>query len=80
MGQISVEKSDLNGSDLIGNQQAPSRTFRCHDLRHSFAIRWLQRGCDIYALARHLGHASVKTTEGYTKWLSTGTQHRHSER
>jgi integrase len=42
---------------------------RCHDLRHTFAIRWLQRGGDIYALSRHLGHSTVKTTEIYLGWM-----------
>lgn len=44
--------------------------FRVHDLRHRFAVRWLQAGGDIYALSRHLGHSSVKTTEGYLRYLS----------
>lgn len=44
---------------------AEFRPFRCHDLRHGFAIRWLRNGGDIYALSRHLGHTSVKTTEMY---------------
>ncbi|MBX9594220.1 MAG: site-specific integrase [Roseomonas sp.] len=44
--------------------------FRAHDLRHTFGIRWLQGGGDIYDLSRYLGHTSVKTTEIYTKWLS----------
>lgn len=40
-------------------------SFRCHDLRHKFAIDWLKDGGDIYALSRYLGHTSVKTTEIY---------------
>ena len=39
--------------------------FRCHDLRHKFAIDWLKAGGGIYDLSRHLGHSSVKTTEIY---------------
>lgn len=39
--------------------------FRCHDLRHRFAIDYLKAGGDIYRLSRHLGHSSVKTTEIY---------------
>jgi integrase len=46
------------------------RPFRVHDLRHGFAIRWLKAGGDIYALSRHLGHSSVKTTEGYLAYLT----------
>lgn len=34
-----------------------------HDLRHTFATRFLQGGGDIYILSQILGHASVKTTE-----------------
>lgn len=46
------------------------RRFRFHDLRHTFAIRWLQRGGDIYALSRHLGHSTVDTTDRvYGAWL-----------
>jgi integrase len=41
------------------------QSFRCHDLRHGYAIRELQAGRDIYDLSRHLGHSSVKTTEIY---------------
>ena len=41
------------------------RPFRCHDLRHRFAIEWLKDGGDIYALSKHLGHTSVATTEIY---------------
>lgn len=46
------------------------RRFRVHDLRHGFAIRALKAGWNIYALSRHLGHASVKTTEGYLAYLT----------
>ena len=43
--------------------------FRIHDLRHRFAVRWLKAGGDIYQLSRHLGHASVKTTEVYLAYV-----------
>jgi integrase len=48
------------------------RPFRCHDLRHYFAVRALQNGSmTIYELAQHLGHTSVKTTEFfYLRWLA----------
>lgn len=51
-------------------RKRPFRRFRVHDLRHGFAIRWLQAGGDIYTLSRHLGHTSVKTTEIYLAFLS----------
>jgi integrase len=46
------------------------RPFHAHDLRHGYAIRELKRGRDIYDLSRHLGHASVKTTEVYLRWVN----------
>lgn len=48
----------------------PFRGFRVHDLRHGFAIRWLRNGGNIYELSLHLGHSSVKTTEGYLGYIS----------
>lgn len=50
----------------------PFRRFRCHDLRHRFAVEALRAGWDIYTLSRYLGHASVKTTEIYLGYLPAG--------
>jgi site-specific recombinase XerD len=36
-----------------------------HELRHTFARIWLERGGDTYSLSRLLGHSSVKFTEIY---------------
>lgn len=44
--------------------------FRCHDLRHKFAIEYLRAKGDIYKLSRILGHASVKTTEIYLGYVA----------
>lgn len=44
--------------------------FRFHDLRHFFAVEYLRRGGYIYDLQGILGHASIKTTEGYLKYLT----------
>ena len=44
--------------------------FRCHDLRHKFAIEYLRAGGDIYKLSRILGHTSVKTTEIYLGYVA----------
>lgn len=47
------------------------RTFRFHDLRHLFAVRYLrERRGSIYDLQQVLGHASIKTTEGYLDHLT----------
>lgn len=54
---------------------APGR-FRFHDLRHWYAVDYLRRGGNIYALSQVLGHTSVKTTEGYLDYLSPEEQER----
>lgn len=37
----------------------------CHKLRHTFAIRWVQKQGDIESLRRILGHTSLSTTQVY---------------
>lgn len=44
--------------------------FRFHDLRHYFAVMYLRGGGYIYDLQAILGHVSIKTTEGYLKYLT----------
>lgn len=46
------------------------KRFRFHDLRHLFAVEALRDGMSIYALSKHLGHTSVKTTEIYLSFLT----------
>lgn len=41
-----------------------------HSLRHSFAVRFLERTKDIYALQKVLGHADLKTTQVYAKYTN----------
>jgi len=45
-------------------------TFRFHDLRHYFAVMYLRGGGYIYDLQAILGHASIKTTEMYLRYLT----------
>ena len=48
--------------------------FRFHDLRHLFAVQYLQKGGSIYALQGIMGHTSVKTTEIYLAYLTPDQQ------
>jgi integrase/recombinase XerD len=65
--QRSAQKSAQCGHPFV--------RFRFHDLRHLFAVRYLQKSGSIYALQGILGHTSVKTTEIYLAYLTPDQQH-----
>ncbi len=41
--------------------------FHCHQMRHTFACQWIERGGSLAALQQILGHASVVTTQRYAR-------------
>lgn len=43
---------------------------RFHDLRHEYAIRYLEGGGSIYTLQKLLGHSTIAQTEGYLRYLT----------
>ena len=53
--------------------------FHVHQLRHSFACNWIERGGSLPSLQQVLGHASVTTTQHYAK-LSDEHVRREAER
>lgn len=53
--------------------------FHCHQMRHTFACQWLERGGSLAALQQILGHASIETTQRYAR-LTDEVVMRESER
>jgi integrase/recombinase XerD len=47
---------------------------RFHDLRHEYAIRYLEAGGSLYTLQVLLGHGSIKQTERYLAYLTPAQQ------
>jgi len=45
-------------------------TMRFHDLRHEYAIRYLENGGSIYTLQQLLGHSTIGQTEQYLRFLT----------
>lgn len=77
-GQLTRTGSGLSTRSISRVVQQTARTAGIsakrvspHALRHSFAMRSIRAGGNVVALARLMGHASIKTTQRYVDHLAT---------
>lgn len=57
---------------VVRMRQVSGIKFTIHKLRHTFATLMLEGGCDIYSLAKMMGHSDIKTT---TIYLAASAEH-----
>lgn len=55
----------------------PGKRISCHALRHSFATRLMDKNVNLREIQTLLGHADLKTTEGYTHVRSPQLEQAH---
>lgn len=60
-----IDAGKLKKAFISAVREAKITNFRFHDLRHTFATRLVQKGVDIYKVAKLLGHKDVSTTQRY---------------
>jgi len=48
------------------------KRFHVHQMRHTFACQWLERGGSLAALQQVLGHAIIVTTQRSAKLMDVG--------
>ncbi len=50
-----------------------------HSLRHTFASQLVKNGADVVAVQKMMGHADLKTTQGYIKTLAIDLKKAHAK-
>ena len=60
-----IDKCNVGKIFRSSVEEAAIENFKFHDLRHTFATRLVQAGCDIYKVQKLLGHKSPTMTQRY---------------
>lgn len=64
---IAFEPEDVSAFNRKVRRLSGVEGFHAHQLRHTFACEWLERGGTLHALQQLLGHATVVTTQRYAR-------------
>jgi site-specific recombinase XerD len=64
--------------DRAGVEHFTGVRVNAHRCRHTYAVRSLEAGMDVYQLSRLMGHSSVAVTEGYLKAYTSRQARRHA--
>jgi len=60
-----INRSNLKRALKKVLEKVGIKDFRFHDLRHTFATRLVQKGEDIYKVAKLMGHKDIRMTQRY---------------
>lgn len=73
--QAHVPFTSFQGFFRLARTRAGLKDLRFHDLRHTFASWWVQKGGNLMVLRDMLGHSNLQMVERYSH-LDTGAAHR----